>query len=178
MPTLEELLEQKTEIEERKFKLEKYQSELRKIQVQISEITYRQNSGIWIDAEQTQRKDSLKKELRSKITGLKLDYQLTPHHIPAQISRYESCLTRIVRQIDDIEKIPEEQQRLKGLENRTTGTDIQLLAEQTEQQASTRHRHVRSSDALPSYDDVYEIPKGQHAGWQHQGRSRDDDRDR
>lgn len=202
MLTPEELLAQKREIENMKLALEKYQLEIRSIHGKINEITYRQNSGIDISDEQVQRKNVLKRELKSKSAEFKRYYQVSPHRISHRIKDYDHALTQLRMQLDAMEnqdrghrqqteqkgqqlepeaarqQSVERSQRLEGLESRGTEIGFRPLTRKAAQEESVPYSCPlsRGRGRKADYDKLYEEPTD--AERRQERSSPGDDRDR
>lgn len=194
MPTLEELLEKRRELEERICELQGYLTESRRICGGINEIIYRENSGIYSTYEHVERKNGLKRELKEKNAELKQRYQVPPHRVLQQVREDESALCRVKMQIHELDgqdmaqtrqkqpeseaihqQMGEEHQRLDGLVNRLEEIGIGLLTRQAAQEAP-----APSPDGgrKLGFRELAAELRQQHLERQPQERSRDDDRDR
>lgn len=103
MATVEELMEQKRFLEQRILGLQKYECEIRRIRGEISGVTYRLNSEYGGMAGDIRQREILKKELREKTAGLKEEYQVSPYGIPVQIREFELGISRIKREMKELE---------------------------------------------------------------------------
>lgn len=140
MLTPEELIKQRNEIIRKQHELHVYLMESRKLQGDISEITYKYNSGIEVSDEQLQRKERLQTELREKKDELRRCYHLAPGGVELQIRECNHALARIDSQLEALEK--------------------QGIA-QKQQMELNCHGSEGSGNRLAEYAGLYTTPEGQ-----------------
>lgn len=133
MPSLEEFISQKREVEERKLALEKYRLELARIQGNINAAIYHANSTQITDYD-IQYIKVLETQKKSITAELKRDCRITPHRIPEQIKECNHQILMINRQLYGIEQQGQQQ------------SDYVDLYDTAKEQAAPLHLQEQSQD--------------------------------